>query len=238
MKSRVWVLVVAVIFGFSMLTGCASSTKKKPTVNPFEEKNQTLSEKSIALENEIKTLKDDNAYLDGELRRLNDQLSSIEQDKDMEVAQLMKARKELERALAEELDAYKAKLEMTEQGLRITFLSEIFFNSGQAELKESAQETLSKVSEIITQKAGNSHLEITGHTDTDPIIHSGWQTNWELASARALSVLHYLIDTGGIDPTKISSISYGEFLPVADNSTDKGKSKNRRVELLIAPPRR
>jgi chemotaxis protein MotB len=76
---------------------------------------------------------------------------------------------------------------------------------------------------------------IEGHTDNEPIRHSGWKSNWELSANRALSVLHYLVDNRGISPTRLSALAYGEFHPVTSNDAKQGRQLNRRVEIVILP---
>jgi chemotaxis protein MotB len=75
---------------------------------------------------------------------------------------------------------------------------------------------------------------IEGHTDNDPIKKSGWKSNWELSTARALSVLHYLSEQSVNEP-RLSAIGYGEYRPVASNDIKDGRQKNRRVEIVILP---
>jgi len=76
---------------------------------------------------------------------------------------------------------------------------------------------------------------IEGHTDNVPITYSGWKSNWELSTARATSVLHYLIDDGRLRPESLSAIGYGEYRPVTSNETEEGRQLNRRVEVVILP---
>ena len=74
-----------------------------------------------------------------------------------------------------------------------------------------------------------------GHTDNEPIKYSGWKSNWELSTARATSVLHYLVDDKGVNPKLVKAVGYGEFRPVAANDTPEGRQLNRRVEIVIQP---
>ncbi|MBI4226988.1 MAG: flagellar motor protein MotB, partial [Candidatus Omnitrophica bacterium] len=76
---------------------------------------------------------------------------------------------------------------------------------------------------------------IEGHTDNEPIKASGWKSNWELSTARATSVLHYLVDNKGVSPERVSAIGYGEYRPVISNATAEGRQQNRRVEVVVLP---
>lgn len=142
---------------------------------------------------------------------------------------------DFEQRLKDELAEYKGKLEKNDRGVVITFLAEVFFNSGQADLRDKAKEALAKVSAVLNKEALASMIEVEGHTDNEPIKHSGWKSNWELASARSMAVLHYFVDECGVDPSRLRSTSYGEFSPVASNETPETRQQNRRVEVVILP---
>jgi len=76
---------------------------------------------------------------------------------------------------------------------------------------------------------------VEGHTDNEPIKYSGWRSNWELSSGRALAVVHYLIDKRNLEPDRIRAVGFGEFQPVASNDAPEGRRQNRRVEIVILP---
>jgi chemotaxis protein MotB len=215
MKTR-FLLVIFAIVAFS-LSGCAYIDKARRTDN---------------LEAENANLKNRIAWLQKEKIK---EVQSVSEEKDKEVSELERAKKELEESLKKEIGDYKAKLQMTERGLVITFVSEIFFDSGKDKVKEDGKLALSKVAEVLNKDVPNSQIAIEGHTDNDPIKHSGWKSNWELSSSRALAVLHYLVDQCSANPQMLSANGYGEYHPVAANDTTENKRKNRRVEIVILP---
>ena len=86
---------------------------------------------------------------------------------------------------------------------------------------------------MILKKYGKSIIEIEGHTDSRPIHTAKYADNNELSSARALSVFNYLIENAGLDPAMVKHTGRGEYVPIADNTTDAGRAKNRRVEIKI-----
>ncbi|RDY24335.1 hypothetical protein CHF27_002980 [Romboutsia maritimum] len=87
---------------------------------------------------------------------------------------------------------------------------------------------------IINQSiASDSYIRIEGHTDSVPMKGYFYKSNWDLSVMRASNVAQILINQAGIKGDKVSATGYGEFRPKADNSTDKGKSLNRRVDILI-----
>ncbi len=162
------------------------------------------------------------------LRRMLDEAKEETEDKDTEL-------EKAQRDLGKQLEKYKAQLEMTERGLVITFLAEVFFDPGKDVVRGDGQEALDRVAKVLNEDVPDSNVAVEGHTDADPIKYSSWKSNWELSSARALAVLHYFIEQDKVNPDRLSANGYGEYRPVASNDTTAGKQKNRRVEIVILP---
>lgn len=152
-----------------------------------------------------------------------------------ELSELERAKQELERQLKREINDKEVSIEMLEKGLVITFVSEVLFDSGKANLKTDSFGKLDKIAGVLQTTVRDLKVGIEGHTDNVPIKLSGWKSNWELSAARAMSVLHYLVDKQGVDPSRVSGTGYGEFHPVASNDSKEGRQKNRRVEIVILP---
>lgn len=152
-----------------------------------------------------------------------------------ELSDLERAKAELENQLKGEIDNKNVKVEMLEKGLVITFVAEVLFDSGKADLRSTSSKTLTKVADVLTTTVKDLSIGVEGHTDNVPIKHSGWKSNWELSSARSLSVVHFLA-ANGVNEKRISSSAFSEFRPVASNADAAGRQKNRRVEIVIIPP--
>ena len=152
-----------------------------------------------------------------------------------ELDQLEQAKGQLEERLKNEIAQNQVKVEMLERGLVITLVTEVLFDSGKDKLRSQALETMEKISPVLKTTVRDLPLGVEGHTDNVPIKFSEWKSNWELSTARALSVLHYLIDLQGIDPQRLSATGYGEYRPLTSNDTTEGRKKNRRVEIVILP---
>ena len=149
--------------------------------------------------------------------------------------QLRQTKRLLEQRLKQEIADKQVSLKMAEKGLVITFLAEVLFDSGKAKVRPEAFSALDKVARVLTENIPDMEIGIEGHTDTQRIRFSGWKSNWELSSARAMGVLHYLVDKRGIDPARVSAIGYGQYRPVASNDTAESRQLNRRVEIVILP---
>jgi chemotaxis protein MotB len=148
---------------------------------------------------------------------------------------LTKAKEELEKKLKGELESGDLSLSMQDRGLVVTVLDRVLFDSGKAELKETSEQTLNKVGDILGGKVGKHMVYVEGHTDNVPIRVSGWRSNWELSTARATEVIHFFVDQQGLDPRRLAATGYGEFHPVSGNESAEGRLKNRRVEIVISP---
>lgn len=151
-----------------------------------------------------------------------------------DLSELERAKQELERRLKDEIGDKEVKVEMLEKGLVITFVAEVLFDSGKAQLRTDSLPKLDKVTNVLNTTVADLNIGIEGHTDNEPIKRSGWKSNWELSTARALSVLHYLSETGVEEP-RMAATGYGEYRPVEANDSKVGRQKNRRVEIVILP---
>ena len=126
-------------------------------------------------------------------------------------------------------------VEINKEGLRITLEEQgnlPFFESGKADLTEQITNNIDKIYPILKKLSNDYEIIVEGHTDNVPIYTKQFQSNWELSTARATSVVRYLISKG-IDPRKISAIGYGEYRPIAPNDTPENRQKNRRVVFFV-----
>ena len=119
----------------------------------------------------------------------------------------------------------------TEQGARISFEDQLLFDFGKAHINSSGFFLLDKMASMLRKIKGTVRVE--GHTDDVPIHTQRYPSNWDLSTARAVSVLKYLIDVGEIDPHRLSAVGYGESRPMAPNDSAADRAKNRRVEIVL-----
>jgi chemotaxis protein MotB len=121
---------------------------------------------------------------------------------------------------------------ITQRGLVIRLLTDkVLFDSGQAELKPQAGPLLSQVSKLLNLAQGHDTM-VEGHTDNVPIRGSLYPTNWELSTARASRVVRYLVEHGAT-AQRLGASGYAALHPIASNSTAAGRSRNRRVEIVL-----
>ena len=152
----------------------------------------------------------------------------------------LQSNEELSETVQEAIDenslADQVNVSFTAQYVQLSMKGALLFDSGSAVLKDQSKPVLDKVGVILERYGSDAVIEIEGHTDNVPIHNSKFADNEELSSARALSVFYYLVENTSLDPSNLRHAGMGDRTPVADNSTDEGRSKNRRVEIRIYNP--
>ena len=135
-------------------------------------------------------------------------------------------------ALKQEIGQGLVTVEKKEDKVIVTVGAGGAFPSGTAQLTPAAKKIMSNIAEV--NKKGNSNIKVTGHTDNVPLLFgSQYRDNWDLAAARAASVVQNLQETNVIDAKRLIATSKGETQPIASNQTRQGRSKNRRIEIEI-----
>ena len=137
----------------------------------------------------------------------------------------------LKRTLKGEIDRGEVDVHMEKRGLVISFRQAALFDSGAAVVKPSGIPTMSKVTAVILKLPNQIRLE--GHTDNIPIHNDLFKNNWELSSARSIAILNLLVDRFGVPTDRHSVSGYADVAPIATNATEDGRSRNRRVDLVV-----
>jgi chemotaxis protein MotB len=113
------------------------------------------------------------------------------------------------------------------------------YDSGEAAIKSESYKVLDQLIEYL-QTSGDARLiRVEGHADNveiGPSLKSRYPSNWQLSKARASGVVRYLVEKGGLDSARLTSVGYGDSKPTATNATEEGRTKNRRVEILLYAP--
>ena len=116
----------------------------------------------------------------------------------------------------------------------ISLADNMLYKSGSYEIGDRAGETLSKIAKIITDYKDYDVL-VEGNTDNVPISQKNIRNNWDLSALRASSVVQALQNQYGVDPKRLTAAGRGEYNPLADNATEKGRQRNRRTQIIITP---
>ena len=129
------------------------------------------------------------------------------------------------------VDLSQLKFIFDKRGLILRFSERFFFDSGDASIRPDIAPMLHIIAQSL-EKIPN-HIRIEGHTDSIPIRTARFPSNWELSTARATSIVHYLLTHHQFEPTRLSAAGYGEFRPIAPNDSGEGRAQNRRVDIVI-----
>lgn len=154
-----------------------------------------------------------------------------------QIERVLRAQRDLQSDLGSYLESRQLGIKREKQRITLQLSDKILFDSGSPVLKAQGAELLKGVGEAIKTRLGGLQIQIGGHTDNIPITgkSSQWPSNWALSAARAVNVVRLLEDDVGIAPELLSAVGYGEHRPVADNATAEGRSRNRRIEMVLVP---
>jgi chemotaxis protein MotB len=130
-------------------------------------------------------------------------------------------------------DAGELEIKLRSGRMVLALPTDVLFDSGKAKLSPRGREAIAQLSAVLATLK-DRRFQVAGHTDSDPIRHSGFESNWDLSNARALQVVRVMVESS-VSPSMLSAAGYAEFDPVAANHTAEQKSKNRRIEITLQP---
>jgi chemotaxis protein MotB len=162
-------------------------------------------------------------------KRKLEELSRLEAQAEARAAEM----KTLARSFQAMVDAGKLKVVLRGGRLVIELPNDVLFDSGKTALKEGGKQSLAEVAKVLRTLHGR-RFEVAGHTDDIAIQSPRFPSNWELSTARAVTVTKLLVEQG-LDPKVLDAAGYGEFAPVETNTTPEGRAKNRRIEITLMP---
>jgi chemotaxis protein MotB len=140
----------------------------------------------------------------------------------------------IEKALHPEIQRREVTMTVRREGLVVSLKEMGFFDSGSATIRPDALNAITRLAAVLKQRPDN--LRVEGHTDNVPIHTPRFSSNWELSTARATDMIRLLITQFGLPPERLSAAGYGEFHPVASNSTVAGRAQNRRLDIVVLAP--
>jgi len=150
-----------------------------------------------------------------------------------------KAIHDIAEQLKRELGTKAPEINVTKDGnIEITLASDVTFGPGSAELSDAGKKSIRSLSGLLKGQFAPYQVRVEGHTDSSPLKRTlpKYGDNFGLGSQRSLAVVRFMEGDLAIEPTRLMSASRGEHEPVADNKTDSGKRKNRRVEIVVVVP--
>ena len=216
---------------FFLLPACVSKTKyleANKNLENLEAKCNDLEDKNLQLSRDIEKMK----------LELEERESVIEKQKTV-ISELDETKQKIESSMKEQIEAQEVKIEEIEGKLKVTFVDKILFDTGSVEINPRGKEVLLTIAGSLKENE-NQNIVVEGHTDNVPIgmvLRDRFPTNWELSTARATAVVRFLQDNGGLNPERLTACGYSYYRPVASNDTEEGRSQNRRIEIILIPPK-
>ena len=233
------------------LTACVSSAKYDRALGVMSkyevDRMRAESERDVAIagmneqlakeHGELASTKDaaarEKASLEATIAASKEELEQVRAQRALTEARMAEWKK-LTSKLAGMISAGKIKVSIREGRMMVDLPSSVLFASGSADLQDAGKSPLTEVAAVLKEFPSRQFL-VAGHTDTMPIVKTTlFKDNWDLSAARALTVTKFLIEQG-IKPKSIAAAGYGEWDPVGNNKTDKGRQSNRRIEIILLP---
>ncbi|MFZ5443545.1 MAG: OmpA family protein [Myxococcota bacterium] len=185
-----------------------------------EEHAQALQQKVDALSTEKEDLSRELEAAEAEVKRLKATYDTLEQK------------------MHEEIRKGEIRLTNAEGKIRVDLVDKVLFDSGKADISTHGEEVLARLGAVLAT-VDDKMVQVSGHTDDSPIalpeLKEKFPTNWELSASRAVNVVRFLTEKGGVPAKRLSAAAWAHFQPVATNATPAGRAQNRRIEILLVP---
>jgi chemotaxis protein MotB len=183
-----------------------------------------------------------------EMRQTIDRLQAENQDlahqveqeriaREARIAQMKSTYDELVQKMETEIQRGEITISELQGKLTVNMVDRILFDSGKADIKPAGLEVLKRVGDILKEVA-DKDIRVEGHTDNVPIsprLQQSFPSNWELSTARATNVVHFLQDRIGIAGERLSACGFSQYSPVAANDTPEERAQNRRIQIELVP---
>jgi len=222
MPKQTW--IIAAVLSALVLLAIVYVSIRKQSIE-LARMRATLAEAQSALEKKSAEIAD----LQADLEDSEDLVDSLREANESAT----KTQHSLEDEMRKALESKDVTISELKGRLTVNIVDRILFDSGEADLKPEGERILEKIATVLMQHT-NRQVHIVGHTDDVPIRRK-FSSNWELSTARATAAVRFLQEKAGVDPRRLGALGYGEFHPIAPNTTAEGRARNRRIEVIILP---
>jgi chemotaxis protein MotB len=215
----------------------------------MEEERQSLEARCDQLQSDIEKCEKVNATLSESIKNLAVRAQKLKMElekqksvvylQDQVIKLLDDTRKTIESSLKDQIASQGIELVESEDQLKVVLVDRILYDPGSVEVNEDGKNLLRTLADTF-KRDDQYHIVVEGHSDNLPLsgsLKERYPTNWELSAARAASVVRFLQWKCGIEPQRLSLRGYSYYRPVTSNDSEKGRSQNRRIEIILGPPR-
>jgi chemotaxis protein MotB len=207
-------------------------TELQAHIDQLEQQNAAMAARLTSLGQDVSSLTAERSSLSSSLADTQRALDELRAREAAASARLAAFRSMLERFRAM-IDSGQLHVRVVRNRMVVELPANVLFDAGDDQLKPEGQAIIQNIGAILVTIEGRQ-FQIAGHTDSTPIHSRRWASNWELSTARAVSVARFLI-TNGMPPDRISAAGYADTQPVDSNDTETGRANNRRIEIVLLP---
>ncbi len=222
-----------------VLSGCVAKSTFEEQValnQQLTDQLATTEAEKLALEENLASSQKTIESLDLHTRNLAAEVEQERLAREAAMAKMQSSYSQLQQQMQQEIERGEITISELEGRLTVNMVDSILFPSGSAKIKKEGLEVLKRVADIV-KGIDDKDIEVEGHTDNIPIssrIKDHFPSNWELSTARAVTVVRFL-EEQGIDAERLTAVGHGEFRPIADNATREGRAQNRRIQIVLVP---
>ncbi|MCK9459304.1 MAG: OmpA family protein [Proteobacteria bacterium] len=201
-------------------------------LDTVRQENRTLAGRLSELGDDVAKLLGEKSALSTDLEQTRDREARLKREQEAQRARMAKYRQVIEK-FKSLVSSGKLKIRIQRGQMVVEMASNILFDVGKADLSEEGKIALGELSKVL-MTITDRNFQVAGHTDNVPIESKRFPSNWELSTARAVTVVKFL-QQGGVDAVHLSAAGYAEFMPAKSNDSEDGRSANRRIEITLMP---
>jgi chemotaxis protein MotB len=213
----------------------ATDSKKSELQKELDQANSKIQEMRLLiteLQNQLGNTSRDKSKLQASVKEMQEAIADLTKRK-QETEKRIREFRDLTNKFKKFIDTGRLSVKIIDGRMVVALNSDVLFSSGSSRLSNDGATAIEEVA-LLLASIPNKKYQVEGHTDNVPIRTKVFPSNWDLASARALTVLKKMTDAG-LSPNRISAASFGEHNPVASNDSKDGRQQNRRIEIIIVP---
>jgi len=187
----------------------------------------------MPMQSDLERLTEENLALEQQVAKLTEE----KQEKEKQIDTVTNTYQDLITDMKQEIEDGQIKISELAGKLKVNIVDKILFDSGEATVSAKGKKILARVGNILKQDT-TKIIRVEGHTDNVKIkgrLQKMFPTNWELSTSRATNVVRFLQESSQIEGSRLEAVGYSEYKPVASNQTTKGRSQNRRIEIILVP---
>lgn len=246
-------LILATVMSYYIFRFKHNFEEEQESRITYEKKSEQLQRKLSTTQAELEAKKNKINLLEDTIDEVQERATNLTEAKEKAETEAMellsekqRRQEELKRKEAEfrdlraelqkEIEAKEITITTLKGQLTVNLMDKILFASGKAKIKADGKRILDKIAKAFLNRYPDREIRVEGHTDNVP-FRGSVLNNWDLSTQRAISAVRYLQTRAGVDPGRLAAVGYAYYRPIDTNTTPKGRARNRRIEIIVMPPK-